>query len=246
MNDTYKLEVIAFTLESCRTIQDSGAHRIELCDNAAEGGTTASYGMIRAAREMVTIDLFPIIRPRGGDFLYSDGEFAIMKQDVTLCRQLGCDGVVLGLLTRDGRIDVKRTAQLVELAYPLEVTFHRAFDHCADPFEALEQLVQIGCQRILTSGQKQTAPEGAGLIAQLVKAAEDRIIVMPGSGVRSGNIKELAEQTAAREFHSSLRSRAKTNMEFIHPSFTNDSQSFSYPTVTGDDIKELLTALNVR
>lgn len=244
MNDIYKLEVIAFTLESCRTIQASGAHRIELCDNAAEGGTTASYGMIRAAREMVTIDLFPIIRPRGGDFLYSDEEFAIMKQDVALCRQLGCDGVVLGLLTRDGRIDVKRTVQLVELAYPLEVTFHRAFDHCADPFEALEQLVQIGCQRILTSGQQKTAPEGAGLIAQLVKAAEDRIIVMPGSGVRAGNIKELAEQTGAREFHSSLRSRAKTHMEFVHPSFTGDSESYSYPTVTREDIKELVTALN--
>ncbi|HEY1113770.1 MAG TPA: copper homeostasis protein CutC [Chitinophagaceae bacterium] len=244
MNDAYKLEVIAFTLESCRTIQSSGAHRIELCDNAAEGGTTASYGMIRAARELVTIDLFPIIRPRGGDFLYSDEEFAIMKQDVTLCRQLGCDGVVVGLLTRNGRIDIKRTAQLVEMAYPLEVTFHRAFDHCADPFEALDQLVQIGCQRILTSGQHPTAPEGAGLLARLVKAADDRIIVMPGSGVRVNNIKALADETGAREFHSSLRSRAKTNMEFIHPAFPDAGESYSHPTVTGDDIKELLKALN--
>ncbi len=174
---SYKLEVIAFTIESCELIQQSGAHRIELCDNAMEGGTTPSYGMIKAAREKVSIDLFPIIRPRGGDFLYSEDEFKIILQDVKLCKELGCNGVVTGLLNADGGIDIKRTAQIVEAAHPMQVTFHRAFDRCKDPLEAVEQLVQLGCSRILTSGQQPLAVQGADLIAQLVKAADKKIIL---------------------------------------------------------------------
>lgn len=241
---SYKIEVIAFTLESCGIIQESGAHRIELCDNPAEGGTTPSYGMIKAARKKVTIDLFPIIRPRGGDFLYSEEEFSIMLDDVTLCKRLGCDGVVIGLLNKDGRIDVGRTAQLVEAAYPLEVTFHRAFDRCRDPFDALEQLVQIGCRRVLTSGQQPTAQEGTELIAQLVKAADDRIIIMPGSGVRINNIKELADKTGAREFHSSLRINTKSKMEYIHPAFAYSQDSYTHSGVDCAAIKALQNALN--
>ncbi len=197
---SYKLEVIAFTIESCDIIQQGGAHRIELCDNATEGGTTPSFGMIKAAREKISIDLFPIIRPRGGDFLYTEDEFPIILQDVRVCRQLGCDGVVIGFLKADGSIDVERTAQIVEAAHPMKVTFHRAFDHCRDPFEAVEQLVQSGCSRILTSGQQPLAIQGADLIAQLVKAAAGRIIIMPGSGVRKDNIKMIANKTGAVEF----------------------------------------------
>ncbi|WP_121355609.1 copper homeostasis protein CutC [Flavisolibacter nicotianae] len=240
----YTVEIIAFTIESCVVIEQSGADRIELCDNPSDGGTTASYGLIKAAREKVTIPLFPIIRPRGGDFLYSDDEFSIMKTDVRLCKELGCDGVVVGLLHKDGRIDVERTAQLVELAHPMDVTFHRAFDHCYDPFEALEQIIQIGCKRILTSGQKPLATEGAERIAELVKAADGRIVIMPGSGVRPVNIGELAKQTGAMEFHASLRSNARSKMEFRHPAFAGTDQGDSYMTTEASAIKSLLHALN--
>src|SRR5690606_29933543 len=144
---------------------------------------------------------------RGGDFLYTDEEFDIMLQDVKLCRQLGCDGVVVGLLHRDGSIDIARTARLAEAAYPLGVTFHRAFDRCKEPFQALEQLIDTGCERILTSGQQPSAPDAVEMIAALNKAAGGRIIIMPGSGVRKENIKMLAAQTGCTEFHSSLRSK---------------------------------------
>lgn len=242
MQDAYTLEIIAFTLEACGVIEQCGIKRIELCANPSEGGTTPSYGLIKEAREKVSIDLFPIIRPRGGDFLYSDDEYAAMVSDVRMCKQLGCNGVVLGLLKKDGSIDVARTAYLVEAAYPLEVTFHRAFDHCRDPFEALEQLVQIGCARILTSGQKPTALEGVDTLSQLVQAAAERIVVMPGSGVRPENIKELARKTGASEFHASLRSQARTAMEFIHPSFVAQ-EGDSYATVEAASIKALQKAL---
>jgi copper homeostasis protein len=240
---SYELEVIAFTIESCAIIQQSGAHRIELCDNATEGGTTPSYGMIKAAREKVSIDLFPIIRPRGGNFLYNEDEFKIILQDVKLCKQLGCDGVVIGLLNAHGSIDIKRTAQIIEAAQPMQVTFHRAFDRCKEPFEALEQLVQLGCNRILTSGQQPLATEGADLIAQLVKAAAERIIIMPGSGVRKDNIKMLADKTGAVEFHTSLRTYAKSKMDFIHPAFASGEDGDKHLTVKREEIEAVLEAL---
>ena len=242
MQDSYTLEIIAFTLESCRVIENCGINRIELCANPPEGGTTPSYGVIKAAREAVAIDLFPIIRPRGGDFLYNDEEYTAMVSDVRMCKELGCNGVVLGLLNSDGSVDVKRVAHLVSAAYPMEVTFHRAFDHCRNPFEALEQLVQVGCQRILTSGQQPTAVEGAQMLAQLVQAAAHRIVIMPGSGVRPDNIKALAQKTGAREFHASLRSLAQSRMEFMHPAFSQQ-EGYSFATVEANDIKALKTAL---
>lgn len=207
-----KIEVIGFTIESCEVAQSAGASRIELCDNPADGGTTASYGFIKAARKKLQIELFPIIRPRGGDFFYSDDEFEIMKTDVKLCKELGCDGVVIGMLTKDNKVDKKKSSSLVELAYPLGVTFHRAFDRTADPFEALEDIIEIGCERILTSGQKVNALDGAELIKQLIEKANDRIIIMPGSGVRSDNILQIAETTGATEFHSSARKQLETRI----------------------------------
>lgn len=201
----FKLEVIGFTIEGCVIAQNAGAYRIELCDNPGEGGTTASYGFIKAAKEKLQIALFPIIRPRGGDFLYSDDEFEIMKADIKVCKDLGCDGVVIGMLTTDNKVDKKRCSILVEHAYPLEVTFHRAFDRTVDAFEALEDIIEIGCERILTSGQKPNAVEGSELIKQLIDKADDRIIIMPGSGVSSDNIITIAETTGATEFHSSAR-----------------------------------------
>ena len=146
----YVLEVIGFTIQSCVIAQQAGAKRIELCDNPSDGGTTPSYGFIKVARKKLEIDLFPIIRPRGGDFFYSDDEFSIMKNDSKVCKELGCDGIVMGILKTDGTIDKQRSSELVELAYPMEVTFHRAFDRTADYHSALEDVIETGCTRILT------------------------------------------------------------------------------------------------
>lgn len=210
----YQLEVIAFTIESCLLIQKAGAHRIELCDNPADGGTTPSYGFLKKARELVSIDLYPMIRPRGGDFLYNADEFEMMKEDILICKDLGCDGVVIGLLNADGTIDKKRTASLIELAYPLGVTFHRAFDRTRDAMEALETLIEIGCERVLTSGLTPDVTQGTDMLTQLLTAADNRIIIMPGSGVRSNNIKELAQQTGATEFHTSARTSISSKMSY--------------------------------
>ena len=236
----FKLEIIGFNIESCLIAQAAGAHRIELCDNPADGGTTASYGFIKAARKALQIDLYPIIRPRGGDFLYSDDEFKIMQTDVQLCKEIGCDGVVIGMLNEDGSIDKKRCSKLVSLAYPLGVTFHRAFERCSNPFEALEDIIEMGCERILTSGQQPTAPEGAGLINELIRQADERIIIMPGSAVRSNNIIEIAQQTGAVEFHSSAKKMVKSNMQFQNPGLKEELLSISADTEEITKMKALL------
>jgi len=162
-----------------------------------------------------------------------------MLDDVKLCKQLGCDGIVIGLLNADGTIDTARTASLIEAAYPLEVTFHRAFDRCKDPFEALEQLIGIGCERILTSGQQPSVVDGAGLVAALNKKAGDRIIIMPGSGVRKENIKMLAEKTGCTEFHSSLRGKERSKMDFVHPAFKDSGESYSNNAIDAAEVREL-------
>jgi len=239
----YIIEIATSDFVTTRSAVEGGADRIELCSNLAEGGTTPSYGTIRKCRETFNVLLYPIIRPRGGDFLYTKDEFEIMLRDVQICKQLGCDGVVTGLLNRDGSIDVAATAQLAEAAYPLEVTFHRAFDRCKDPFEALEQLVNIGCERILTSGQQPVAPGGVELIAQLNKAADERIIIMPGSGVRADNIKMLADKTGCTEFHSSLRGKEPGRMGFIHPSFKDSPESYSNNTINPGEVRALRASL---
>ena len=212
--EAFKLEVIGFNIESCIIAQSAGANRIELCDGPAEGGTTPSYGFIKAARKKLQIELYPIIRPRGGDFLYNPDEFEIMKNDIKLCKELNCDGIVIGILQADGTVDKERCTQLVELAYPLGVTFHRAFDRTVDPFKALEAIIEIGCVRILTSGQRPTAADGAELISQLIKQAAERIIIMPGSGIRSDNIVDIVTKTNATEFHTSARIMAESKMIF--------------------------------
>ncbi|RYY63166.1 MAG: copper homeostasis protein CutC [Chitinophagaceae bacterium] len=216
---SYIIEIATTDFETTRSAVEGGADRIELCSALSEGGLTPSFGLIRQCRAAFSVPLFPILRPRGGDFRYSDDELAILEADLRACKDLGCDGVVLGLLKKDGTLPLKKLARLQELAYPMEVTFHRAFDRCRDPFEALEALIQLGYQRILTSGQKPTAPEGAELIAQLVEAANGRISIMPGAGVRPDNIKALAAATGAAEFHSAMRSRRDSSMEFRHPAF---------------------------
>jgi len=221
----FKIEVIGFNIESCFLAQAAGADRIELCDNPGEGGTTPSYGFIKAARENLQIELYPIIRPRGGDFFYTDAEFEIMKTDIKICKELGCDGVVIGMLNEDGTVDKERCRQLVALAYPLGVTFHRAFDRVKDAAQALEDIIELGCERILTSGFKPTALEGAETIAALIKLADDRIIIMPGSGVRADNINELAKKTSAVEFHTSARMNIKSKMDFTNEAMKENLQS---------------------
>jgi copper homeostasis protein len=236
----YMLEVIAFNIQSVVVAQQSGAHRIELCDNPAEGGTTQSYGMIKMAREKTSLLLYPIIRPRGGDFLYTAEEFEIMKKDIQLCKELQCDGVVIGLLQPDGSIDKKRTSELVEVAYPLGVTFHRAFDRAANPFEALEDVISIGCERILTSGLKPTALEGADTLGALVKQANDRIIIMPGSGVRANNIQTIAQRTGATEFHSSARNDQPSAMGFVNADM---KESLDATLLDIDEVKKMVFTL---
>jgi copper homeostasis protein len=236
----FKLEIIAFNIESCLIAQTAGANRIELCDNPGDGGTTASYGFIKAARKALQIDLYPIIRPRGGDFLYSDDEYQIMQTDVQLCKELGCDGVVIGMLNKDGSIDKKRCSKLISLAYPLGVTFHRAFERCSNPFEALEDIIDLGCERILTSGQQPTATEGFNLINELIRQANERIIIMPGSAVRSSNIIEIAQQTGAVEFHSSAKKLVKSKMEFQNYSLKEELLSISADAEEITKMKELL------
>jgi len=239
----FKLEICSFDLMSALLAQAAGAHRIELCAGPAEGGTTPGPGTIRAAREKLHIDLYPIIRPRGGDFLYSDEEYDTMVKEVAFCKQVGCNGVVIGLLNVDGTIDKKRAARLVELAYPLGVTFHRAFDWAINPFEAMEDIISIGCERILTSGQRPTAVEGAALINELVRQADERIIIMPGSGVRSDNILHLAEKTDANEFHTSARTRVPSAMEFVNDTMKEDTSAVR---VDGDEVGRILQVLVTR
>ena len=240
----YLIEVATSDFLTTKSAVEGGADRIELCANLAEGGTTPSYAHIKKCREAFDIALFPIIRPRGGDFLYTKDEFEIMKNDIKLCKELGCEGIVIGLLNMDGTIDMTRASELIELAYPLEVTFHRAFDRCKDPFAALEELIEIGCQRILTSGQKPTVSEGVDLIAELNKKADDRIIILPGSGVRKDNIKMLAEKTGCIEFHSSLRGKTKSPMQFIHPAFADSAESYSNNEISPDEVRALRNALS--
>jgi copper homeostasis protein len=210
------LEVCANTLTSALAAQEGGAIRVELCDNLGEGGTTPSYGQIKLARKLLNIRLYVLIRPREGDFLYSDIEFEIIKADVQNCIDLGCDGIVIGILNADGGIDKARCAQLVQMATKagLGVTFHRAFDLCNDMNKALEEIIEMGCERILTSGGKSTAMEGANVIAHLIERAAGRIIIMPGSGVDEHTVADLVHFTKANEVHSSARNPVKSKMQY--------------------------------
>ena len=239
----YIIEIATSDFATTKSAVEGGADRIELCANLAEGGTTPSVGIIKQCREKFNVQLYPIIRPRGGDFLFTNEEFEIMLMDVATCKQLGCDGVVIGLLKADGTIDRLRSSKLIEAAYPLGVTFHRAFDRCNDPFEALEQIIQLGCERILTSGQQPSVVDGVDLVAELNKIADDRIIIMPGSGVRIENIKMLADKTGCVEFHSSLRSSEESKMEFVHPAFKNSEESYSNNAISPGEVRALRNAL---
>lgn len=209
-----KLEICVYSIESALEAEAGGADRVELCDNPPEGGTTPSYGAILCARRALKAQLHVIVRPRGGDFLYSAAEFETMKNDIDACKSLGVHGVVIGILSADARVDVARTRELVQRAKPMSVTFHRAFDMTADPEQALEEIIDTGCSRVLTSGQASTAMEGRALIAKLVEQAGKRIIVMPGVAVREHNIRELMTTTGAREFHTAASKTMDSAMTY--------------------------------
>ena len=243
MKTNYTIEIATTDYNTVKAAVEGGADRIELCTALSEGGLTPSFGLIQQCRKDFDVPLFPIIRCRPGDFLYTDAEFEVMKKDALLCKQAGCDGIVIGFLTKEGDINKKWTAALVNLVYPLEVTFHRAFDRCNKPIQALEDIIDAGCQRILTSGQQPTAPQGIELLQQLVKQADERIIIMPGSGVRESNIKDLAAVTGAVEFHSSLKGQSQSLMTYRHPAFANSDESYAAPAIDATAVIALRAAL---
>lgn len=208
------LEIAVFNIESAMAAEKFGADRIEFCENATEGGTTPSYGSLTTLKKNLSIPIFPIVRPRGGDFLYSSTEFEVMKYDIEIIKNLGYEGIVMGILYDNGSLDYKKNKKLIDLAYPLEVTLHRAFDRTNNPIQSLEIAVDCGFQRILTSGQVPNAFNGISLIKELIEKADDRIIIMPGSGIRSSNAKQLMNETGAKEIHSSARILINSAMKF--------------------------------
>jgi copper homeostasis protein len=204
MNRKCLLEISVETLEAALAAERGGANRIELCKDLSLGGLTPDADLISAVRAHVRIPIFVMIRPRAGDFVYSGAESAEMKRSITGAKESGMGGVVLGVLTKDLRVDVERTRELAELAKPLPVTFHRAFDEAPDLQQALQEVIKSGAHRILTSGGAKSAPEGAAVLAELVAAAGDRVVILPGAGINASNVLQVARQTGAREFHSGL------------------------------------------
>jgi copper homeostasis protein len=206
MTRKYLLEISVDGLGRALAAERGGADRIELSVDLSVGGLTPSRELLQSVREKVHLDIYSMIRPRAGDFVYASSEFAAMKRSIAQAKDRGMDGVVLGILRRDYQVDVERTQELVELARPLPVTFHRAFDECADLRESLESVIRAGATRILTSGGASGASEGAAVLAGLVRLARGRITILPGGGISASNIADLARRTHAREFHSGLSS----------------------------------------
>lgn len=216
--EEFKFEICANSVESCLAAQEGGADRVELCAGIPEGGTTPSYGEIKLARKLLTkTKLHVIIRPRGGDFLYTPLELERMEEDIRICRELGVDGVVFGCLTEEGEVDKEANRRLVELARPMSVTFHRAFDRTADPMKALEDIISLGCNRILTSGQQPKAIDGISLLAQLEKKLKEYplppIQLLAGSGVNEENIRQIFDATGIHEYHFSARVNVVSKMK---------------------------------
>ena len=235
------LELAVFSVEAALAAIKAGAHRIEFCENPSEGGTTPSYGSLKTLISKTDIPIFPIIRPRGGDFLYSDAEFESIKSDLLLVKELGYPGAVIGLLNEDGSIDIKRTKELVKLAAPMEITFHRAFDRCNDPFKGLEDIIATGCKRILTSGQVPNVSDALALVKELVDKAAGRIIILPGSGVRANNARKIIDATGAREIHSSARKAIASVMKYNAPTMNEQMISMG---VDENEIKLMMKALS--
>lgn len=216
------LEICTNSLQSCINAEKGGANRVELCDNLFEGGTTPSWATIQLAKKYLSIPVFVMIRPRGGDFCYSDLEFEIMQLDIENCKKIGVEGVVFGILNTDGTIDKSRTQQLIELARPMKVTFHRAFDMCENHEKALADLIEICADNLLTSGGQNKAIEGLALLQKLVEKAENRIEIMVGSGVRPNNV-ALFKSIGITNFHLSAMHEIPSKMQFRNPNVSMGS-----------------------
>lgn len=243
----YKLEICANSIQSAIAAEQGGADRIELCANLAEGGTTPSYGQIKWCVENLKLEVWPIIRPRGGDFLYTDAELECILEDISYCKQIGCHGIVTGLLNADGTIDTERCAKIIAMASPLPVAFHRAFDMSNNLSKSLETIIQLGFVRILTSGGKENAFAGANEIAKLVLQANGRIEIMPGAGVTAKNITEIARITKANCFHSTAKTKVASKMQFKNQASKmggKNTDEFSYEETDVNKVKVLREILN--
>ena len=216
MVDRPIIEICLESVESVIAAEKGGADRVELCSDLFEGGLTPTIGTVKTALKKSNIKINAMIRPRGGDFCYSDEEFEVMKEDIKAFKETGINGIVFGILTPEGDVDVKRSKEIIELARPLAVTFHRAFDMTRDPYKRLEELIELGVDRVLTSGQEATVPEGADLLEELVQIAGDRIIVMPGCGITERNFPKLRDKIKAKEYHIYLPYETTSKMKF-HP-----------------------------
>lgn len=242
------IEICVDTVQSALAAEAGGAKRIELCNSLTEGGTTPSTGLIAVVRESVSIDVHVLIRPRRGDFLFSKLEFEAMKKDIAIAKQLGANGIVIGMLKRDGHIDIKKMQELIDCAYPLSITFHRAFDLTPDPIKSLDDLLHLKIDRLLTSGQQQTALLGVDLIRELVIKAGKEIIIMPGGGIDANNIQEIIRTTGAVEFHTSASHTVESAMIFRrnHIAMSNKSSLSEFEQRISDSaqIKAILKAVN--
>ena len=240
------LEICAGSVESAVAARDGGAKRIELCAALEVGGVTPSAGLIAEARKIEGLTLNVIIRPRGGDFLYNEYEIACMEQDIRTCKELGADGVVIGALTADGDIDTKACKRLIAAADGMSITFHRAFDMCSNPRKALEELIALGCNRVLTSGQAATAEAGAPLLKELVEQAAERIIIMPGCGVSSANAAAILQATGATEIHASARKSVGSKMKFRHSGVSMgnpDSDEYARKETDVNEVRAIVNSI---
>jgi copper homeostasis protein len=237
------VEIVVYNIESAVQAQHGGADRIELCDNPAEGGTTPSAGIIAQVKKKLNIGVFVMIRPRGGDFCYSEDEFASMKLDIEKCKQLKVEGVVFGILKENGILDKERCSTLISLARPMKVTCHRAFDMTRDPFEALEDCIEVGFDRILTAGQQAKAVMGVDLIAELIQKSNGRIAIMPGSGVNENTVTEIVTKTKASEIHFSATSFRQSEMNYQNPAIAGmgeeEGSEFKIRTVDPVRVKKI-------
>ena len=237
-----KLEVCADSVENALVAQSAGAQRIEFCTSLPEGGTTPSYAQIKIARKYLNIKLYSLIRPRGGDFFHTHLEFEIMKSDIRFCGETGCDCVVTGMLNPDGTVDRIRNGELVEMArrYGMGVTFHRAFDRSNDLFQAMEDIIDLGCERILTSGGYDTAIEGAEVILRLIEKAAGRIIIMPGSGITPENAPGLIRRTGLKELHGTFRSWKTSGMQYRNTKLSHQEEEYELSVADPKKIKAIL------